>query len=187
MRRVGQLFGLLCAALALLLLWVPGAPVRAAAFDYAPLALQVVGVNTAAASTTVITPTLQTDNMIEVTWDWLSDSDGKATALVSGPVSGELWKVFFQPGFDALKPSDNYDVVLKDVIEESDHAGGTQLSAAETDLTSGGLANIDADATDVKAFWPTTHVGIVDRLQIEISGAGAGNSGRMKLYIYRNP
>lgn len=186
LRWAGHIFGCLCALVAGLLLWVPGAPVKAAAIDWAPLALQVIGVNTAAASSTVIGTVEQRDNVVEVTWDWWATDAETLAVQVSGPVSGELWKAYFQPDSDA-PPDDNYDVVLKDVVEESDGAGGVQLSAAETDLTSGGLANIDADATDVKSFYPTTHVPIVDRLQIEISGHGGNCGGRVKLYIYRNP
>lgn len=153
-------------------------------WGYVPIWEMTAGYNTGALSAQTTTPDFQSDVMTRVTVDWTSDGSGNASTLVSGPVTGALLRVYGIPGKGDDAPTDNYDVTINSVVADPDLG----WVAVADDLAGTGLDNFDVDgAVDAKAFWPTTVIMIPDRLQVEISGAGSGKSGRLILYIYRTP
>jgi hypothetical protein len=135
-------------------------------------------------ATNAVRPSFRNDQVVEVVIDWTSDASGNASYLIPEIVAGALWKAFAVPASGDDAPSDNYDVALKEVVLG---ANGDPW-VVDSDITSGGLGNLDVDqAIDPKPFWPTTVVTVCTWLQVEISNAGDTNSGRLILYFYRKP
>jgi hypothetical protein len=77
-------------------------------------------------------------------------------------------------------PTDNYDVVVKQVFEDLD---GNDV-VLSTDLAGGVLANRDDTNTEYVEIWPTVKQN-GGKLRIEVSNAGNITEGRITLVVYR--
>jgi hypothetical protein len=69
----------------------------------------------------------------KITFDWLSDASGDATATTTGGHNGELIRAVFVPDTSTTAPSDQYDVTLSDGQSVDLLAGqGVNLSNVNT-------------------------------------------------------
>lgn len=99
---------------------------------------------------------------------WVSAADGTASGTTSGVYSGEVIRLVTIPASAAVKPTDNYGVVIND--EDS------------TDILMGaGAARDDANTEQVLA----SSLGCVanDKLTLGISAAGSAKGGTVIVYI----
>lgn len=120
--------------------------------------------------------------VVVVSYEWESDSSGNATGRTSVMVPGIVFSAVTTPGAGDDAPTDNYDVVVKQVFTAV--GGGVNVIAA--DVADGDLANRDSAAPEVVNFWPSTVVPFSGYVQIEISNAGNANTGRVEIAIARH-
>lgn len=114
-------------------------------------------------------------------YEWTSDASGNATGLATTPSPGLLYMVITIPATGDAKPSDNYDILIKE--RYASPSSGTVLLS--TDLASGALANRDDTATERVSIWPDVWMQVGGYLEIQISNAGASNTGVIEVHIFR--
>lgn len=115
-------------------------------------------------------------DVVRITIDWTSHTDGTVTQALPKAYSGYLERVVFNPGSTA--PTNLYDVTLTD--EQSFdvlHGQGANLSDTNTTDVSPGVPLKDGTTTSV------TKCLIDDVLTLNITNAGSSKTGAVVLYI----
>lgn len=115
------------------------------------------------------------------TYDWTSDGSGNATGRVAVEVPGIIQSIATMPGTGADQPTDNYDVVVEQAFTNT--AGTT--TSQNVDLLGGVGANRDDTNQELVDIWPSPITNIRGKLQIEVTNAGAANTGRVQVFVYR--
>lgn len=115
-------------------------------------------------------------DVVRITIDWTSHTDGTVTQALPKAYSGILERVVFNPG--ATAPTALYDVTLTDEQSVDVLAGqGADLSATVTSQVKPGIPFKDGTTTSVAP------VVIDDLLTLNITNAGSGKTGVIVLYI----
>lgn len=115
-------------------------------------------------------------DVVRLTIDWTSHTDGTVTQALGKSYSGILERVVFNPGSPA--PTTLYDVTLTD-DQGFDVLGGqgADLSATATTSVKPGIPFKDGTTTSVAP------IVIDDTLTLNITNAGSGKVGAIVLYI----
>ncbi len=130
----------------------------------------------------VLTVTETGGQVASVVFEWTSDGSGDAVGRTAAVIPGILFAASTQPGTGAEEPSAAYDVVVYQVF--STLGGGTAV--IEVDLAEGDLADLSAVAPTYHGMWPSEVRPLAGMIQIEVSGAGAANEGRVELAVARH-
>jgi hypothetical protein len=130
----------------------------------------------------VLTVTETGGQVVVVSYEWAADSSGNATGRTSVMVPGIVFSAVTTPGAGVDAPTDNYDVIVKQVFTAV--GGGVNVIAA--DVAGGNLVNRDSATPEVVNFWPSTVVPFSGYVQIDISNAGNANTGRVEIAIARH-
>ena len=123
--------------------------------------------------TVIVTSTGFPDGLLRGTIAWTSDGDGNATATTTR-IRGTIERITFVPGSGDDKPTDNYAATLLD-DDGVDALRGK--GAALSDTT---VSNICTTDSSPVLPYPTSGA-----LDLSVSGAGAANSGTIRLFVRR--
>lgn len=116
-----------------------------------------------------------------VRYEWTADGSGDATGVTTTTVPGLIYLAVTVPGTGDDQPDDNYDIVVK----ERYAAPGSGTVLLSTDVTGGALANRDEANTERADVWPDTWQQVGGYLEIQVTNAGANNTGAVELHIFR--
>jgi hypothetical protein len=109
--------------------------------------------------------------------DWLSHTDGTATATTP-TLNGTLVRVAFIPDSGGTQPTDLYDVTLNDEDGLDTLAGqGANLSNSTKSNVIPGVPLKDGTTTSVGPMV------VNGPLSLSVSGAGSGKGGQVILYL----
>lgn len=127
----------------------------------------------------------QRGSVFKVIADWVSASDGTASATTS-KLSGRLVKAVTDPSGSAA-PTDDYDVVI------TDEEGMNVLAFGATNLTNRDTANSEAIlvyslgtytiAEDTASYTIRVGAPVCDKLTISVTNAGDSKAGQVILYF----
>lgn len=123
--------------------------------------------------TTTVTNTGYPDGLLRWTIAWTSDGSGDATHTTTR-ISGTIERITFMPGSGDDKPSNSYAATLLD-DDGVDALRGK--GAALSDTT---VSNICTTDSSPVLPYPTS-----GPLDLSVSGAGAANSGTIRLFVRR--
>lgn len=115
-------------------------------------------------------------DVVRITIDWTSHTDGTVTQAFPKAYSGIIERVVFNPG--ATAPTDLYDVTITDDQGVDVLAGqGANLSTSATSHVKPGIPFKDGTTTSVAP------VVIDDTLTLNITNAGSGKVGAIVVYL----
>lgn len=115
-------------------------------------------------------------DIVRITIDWTSHTDGTVTQAFPKAYSGIIERVVFNPG--ATAPANLYDVTLTDDQGVDVLAGqGANLSDTATTHVKPGVPFKDGTTTSVAP------VVIDDTLTLNITNAGSGKTGTIVVYL----
>ena len=118
-------------------------------------------------SGTVVTTEQLNGKIKRVAFDWLSSSDGEASATTTAGINGKLLSAVFVPDSGGTAPDDLYDATLTDANSLDLLAGqGANLSGTNTIVINSNLLPVPGN-----------------RLTRNISGAGEANGGLVYLLL----
>ncbi len=115
----------------------------------------------------------------KVVYDWTSDASGNATGQTSTTMPGETYKAITSPG--STTPSDNYDIVVKQVYVDRN---GTE-QVLSSDMTDSLLLNRDNASVEEVALWPDTTGLVGGKLRFIITNAGNAKTGRLEFWVWQ--
>lgn len=109
---------------------------------------------------------------------WTCTAGGAVSGNYTDYVSGELLRVVFIPGGGGNAPTNLYDIVLNDENGLDILAGqGANLSSTVTTNVIPGVPVKDGTSTFTGA------VSLDDKLELQVSNAGASKTGTVILYV----
>lgn len=109
---------------------------------------------------------------------WTSHTDGTVDLDTDIKIVGEVLRVSFSPGAGGVQPTDLHDIVIKDSAGVDILAGqGANLSNATASHVCPGVPHKDGTTTT------TRPVAVSEVLNVEVSNAGSGKSGTIRLYV----
>lgn len=117
----------------------------------------------------------------KLVFDWTSDASGDAVGLSTTDIPGVISSIYTAPNTTDAIPSDNYDVVVKEVLPNQ---AGVDTALASDILSSEALNRSNA-TNELTNLWPGQLYHASGKLQIEISNAGDTKEGKTILFIHR--